>query len=147
MPTVEFRPVSRTVVGTPAEVHNVLVNATTRGRLVSASSVQRVGRDTVRVELVLMEPASIARPVARPAVRSVRRRSVSRRYKMAAGAVVAALGVLIAVGVLLAVLVHWMMAHLALILGSALILAALALGLAGRASRSGAGHCPGAWHR
>lgn len=138
----ELRAVPRTLVGTPDQVRNVLNNAHRAGRLVEVAPARRVGPNRVSVDLVLMEPAAI-----RPAERVSKPRSVTTRHKVTAAAVTAALVALAALGALIAALVQWVIDHFAVIAGSAVVLAVLALILAARASRPGAGHCPGAWHR
>jgi hypothetical protein len=141
----EFLPVPRTLVGTPDQVRNVLNNAHRAGRLVDVAPARRVGPNRVSVDLVLMEPAAI-----RPAERVSKPRSVPARYKVAAGAVTAALVALAAIGALIAALVQWVMDHFAVIAGCAVVLALVALGLASLASKTGRCmgiHCEGCGHR
>src|SRR4051812_43799706 len=102
MPPVEVRPVSRTLVGTPDQVRNVLNNARRAGRLVNVTPARRLGPNQVSVDLVLMEPAAI-----RPAERVSKPRFVTTRHKVTAAAVTAALVALAALGALIAALVQW----------------------------------------
>jgi hypothetical protein len=150
----ELQEVTRTVIGRPAHVRNVLVNAERRGRLVSAAPAVRVARGAVRVDVVLLEPRTSAhaepRTRVRPAESNAEPFSVNPRYIRVGVAITAATAVLGLLAYLVAVIVEWIAAHAALLTGGAVMVLAVA-GVAVRGLRSVGVcvglHCEGCGHR
>lgn len=139
--TQHSRRVQRTIVGPAEHLQNVLETADRQGRLVAVTPPRPYSPGTFAVTAVMLETGPLV-----PAQRPARRRVVHRRYKVAAVAVTAVLAALAALGALLALVVSWLVAHLALILGAALILAVLAFVLRAKTGACMGLHCEGCGH-
>ncbi len=126
------------VIGEPEHIRAALASAEQSGRLISVFGTPSVlpdGRVHVRVELLTAEPARHVRYA--PRTRPVRRRPDPLRTAVVALA--AALVVTIVVGIVWMVVV-WVLAHLAALIGGAVLLGLVLWAL----TRSGSGgHCPG----
>lgn len=145
-PEQQMRKVTVPVIGNPEHVANVLATQQRRGVLVSAEPARRIGRNTVRVDMVVLQPSrGQTRSTPRPAESDAEVRKSGHPYALPATAVAVALAALAAIGALIAALVEWVMSNWVTIVGFALIALALALSLAMRVGGSGKGarHCPG----
>lgn len=139
VPEQQMRQVTVPVIGNPEHVANVLATQQRRGTLVSAEPARRIGRNTVRVDMVVLQPArGQSRPTPRPAESDAEARKSGHPYAPWAAAAAASLAALAAIGALIAALIEWVLSHWVTIAGFALIAAACVLALAMRFTRQGA---------
>jgi hypothetical protein len=148
-----------TLVGRPDAVANVLVTARNDGRLVQFSQPAYLPDGRVRVDLVTWEalPARRSnlrrtvdtarritgrpgrRPVRRPARRAVKRIYARARPWFTVAALAAGLAALGGLAWVVYLAYLWVVAHLAIIIGTA-VLALIVAGLAGSAGNRGHWH-------
>lgn len=139
-PEQQMRKVTVPVIGNPEHVANVLATQQRRGTLVSAEPARRIGRNTVRVDMVVLQASrGQARPTPRPAESDAEPRKSGHPYALPAAAVAVALAALAAVGALIAALIEWVLSNWITIVGFALLAAACALVLAMRLAGRGDG--------
>ena len=139
--TQHSRHVRRTIVGSAEDIATVLQTADRQGRLVAVTPPRLHAPGQFVVTAVLVETAPL-----RPAQRPAQPRSSVWRHKGHVVFVAAVLAFLAALAVLIVVAVQWVIAHAAVLGGSALILAALLLGLRAKTGACVGLHC-GCGHR
>jgi hypothetical protein len=150
--TAPVRYRDHTVIGSPAQIRNVIANHRAAGTLIAVDPPEtlRPGTHTVRVRLRLRDtppapsqamPPAATLDAADPAGwRTQRRRRLARISAVAVAVAAPALGVVAAAAYLIGQLVEWVTAHAATLAG--LTLLALLITAAIRRS-SGKRHCPG----
>jgi hypothetical protein len=146
--TAPVRYRDHTVIGSPAQIRNVIANHRAAGTLIAVDPPETVSAadHTVRVRLRLCDAPPAPTPVmpsaAQPAGWPTHRRRLGRISAVVLAVAAPVLGVVAAAAYLLGRLVEWVTAHPATIAGAAaavaLITAALLRGT-GRGNR----HCPG----
>jgi len=147
-----YQHVRHRLVGVPSQVMAVLRNAERRGALVQVSDPRPLTGERVEVSMVLRERRAVDVPTWTP---PRVKRSRARVLRLAApwyrqvhiwlkGAAVAlALAALVGLAYSAYLAVLWVMAHLAVIIGTALLLMVVGGLVAGKAARSGGLHCSG----
>jgi lysylphosphatidylglycerol synthetase-like protein (DUF2156 family) len=142
--TVSTRYADHTIVGTPAQVANVLANHTTAGTLIAVSAPRPATtnptdpRIQVRVRLHTTTTTAVATASTRPR----RTKGIRKAIALAATATGVVTGLLAVVAYLTGQLVAFLTAHAATIVGAVTVLAiaaALLLKSTGGSNR----HCPG----
>jgi hypothetical protein len=120
--TTQTRRVRVPIVGEPDHLENALRTAHRQGRLVpgTVTSPRKVAEGRYMVTAVMLETTPL-----RPAQSPTRRRMVRRRYRAVAVAATAAVATLAALRAL-ALAVSWVAAHVGLVTGICLAVAALA---------------------
>lgn len=139
------RRVQRTIIGSPLELQNALETADRQGRLVAVTPPRPYAPGRFAVTAVLVETAPPT-PVA-PAERPAQRRPPARRPWTVAATLAAVLAALMMLGAVLAVALEWVLTHLGVLLGAAVVLAGAAWLLRVKTQVCMGLHCEGCGHR